>query len=629
MADTLVPSVLYGVIQADNPGLTLPYSSVMFSSPAMASVAQNAANGKNSVVTLSATGYSDTVDIFYDKIDVSSGLPFQYGFNDTPSPYLIAPMAAYTNTTDFAAVLNANGIPIDVSDIVPVSIPDHWPSGFNQYYQGFATSLIQWTSDNMGYTSSIWMVYGPPAPITFSDIFQRTSVPSDVNGGNALTDYPEKCLSTYNSTLSQATSGAGIPNLSRREVVLSNLVVLDAPTSAANGNAEVSCTVTYAENPLYPGQPFNRAGTIPFYPFFTGSQTVYYNRYDVVALFNAGNIWTTSAYVDSSHQMKIPLGSALGTTVLTSGDLLDWISANSTVKSSSLNNNYTVDKDDILIENLPTAYGGDGIVVYTFTISNSYRFIDGGTFSVLLQAAPIDMSVIVAGQTTFAASGGFFAGNNNQNLLTTTLNDTSDIAKIALNMWANNYGVGTSPGQDDVTNWGYSLTSAIVSGSLRATTPSEATANSGCGWTCTVRITTAFNTSFDQDIFFDKIDVSLGYQDSPGNGCATAGVMTLATDSVTFATPMRIIDWLISFNLYIEAADAGNVSVTPPNLNIYFTDIFVCSEFDNLESMTYRNADGNIEFTLAAAPGATTMEGSVQVIIKEDATLPTLVATYP
>jgi hypothetical protein len=370
--------------------------------------------------------------------------------------------------------------------------------------------------------------------------------------------------------------------------------VLDETTSAQYGGSTTSAVVTYALNP----NAMSASWSSPFWPFYTGSQTVYYNRITpsiaTTSSILSGNIYNLN--VDSGG-FQIPLGSALGTTIVTTHDLLLYLQPG--IASG-------IDMTDIELADLPTAYGDDGTVAFNLTFSGSYMVTDGALPLVFTQTGP-DMSVIVGTTTDFPASaidGNWvnYIYNSKTNLQSTSI----DISLLVLNWWISTY--SSNIGSTDAANWTYLLTASVVEGSLQATDADTAAAHSGCGFQAMIEVTAPWGASFQQQIYFDKIDLSSIY-------AASNGVLTVDTDTQMFGQPMRIIDWITSGGLQFYEDASGYLSY-------YLSNYVIWTEFSNLHDLVLPDENGNLSFTLTAPEGSTIQENSLQVVIVLNNTLP-------
>jgi len=607
--------VLYGLIQAVNPTLTLTYAQVAFETPAIATATQIAQYGRNAVVDISAAGYGNPVSIYYDKVILANSLPSPvFGANASGISYILLPQGAYATAVDFATAIHALGYPVDASDIAVQTVTDYWTVTTEANYASLAGMLLPWNS-SLGFTSNVWVIYGPAASLNLATVFPSTW---NATAGTQKGD-PSTALTTYANVLLASQSLPILQPLTRGMATYSGLTVLDPTTSASYGNAEVSAIVTAAANPNYPTlntADYGFRDKVPYYPFYTGSQTVYYDRFDpAIAGDVTNNLFQYySVATPASPQPMIPLGNLLGNSINTSADLVNWLLSQGVIYQQPP----LWDVSDILVEPLPP-YGTGGTVIYNLTFKNSYSVKDGSVPLLLSQTGP-DMSVIVAGVTSLPLVGGNLPDGSsvashysNTNSFITP--NSADIATIFLTYWGWAY---TS--SDDVQNWVYSdeLSAAVVPGSELATSTAEATANGGSAWKAIVEVTSPWGSTFQQQVYYDKLDISQLWIN--GLSAAVGGTVTLFTDSFSFGLPMRVIDWIASSSLFFEPGSDGALAYSVNTLAV-LSNVLIVSEFTNLYELTTVGVDGNITFTLVAPSSATIQTGSLTVVIKNDTTL--------
>ena len=606
---TTTAAILYGLIQSANPDLTVPFDEITFGTPAPATLDQANAFNRNASVSISAENLGNPVPIYYNRVPLNETLLTPLvGSSSNIYPVYMFPQGTYSTTADFATYLSGQGLPVTPDDVVSVAVPTYWSGLEGSYeYSSFALQLLQW-NNSLGFTGTFWAMYGPAEPAALATAFpsQYYSVAGVQIGdpAQALTNYTNFQLSGE-----QQQFGATVTRMSTQ---YSNLTVLDEATSAEFGGAEVSCTVTAAANPAYPFVNYFANVPTPYFPFYTGSQTVYYTQLDLTNTTQVVNQFLTGFWVadQSAPQPLIPLGNMLGTSIVTSVDLVKWLYAQE--RPYSLGGLW--DWTDIVEETLPP-YGEDGTVVYNLTFQNSYSIKNGSLPLTLSQTGP-DMSAM-ASTTVFPASNGALFAQNFFNPTTFQVPASGDISTIMLYFWATSYFES-----NDASNWADSCTAAIVEGSVQPTTSEQASANQGCAWTATIEVTAPWGATFQQVIFYDKLDISQCFNGSTPT--AVDGTVTLFVDSVSFSLPMRVIDWIASPSLSYEVGSDNGMQISGNSQVAFLNSSLIYPEFANLTDLTYMDDNGDISFTLTAPEGSTMQTGTLNVVIKEDNTLPTL-----
>jgi hypothetical protein len=594
-------AVFYSLLQAQNPGLTVPLSSITFGASQFNTQAQAAANGNTtSNVQISASGFGAPVTVYYNQVNLADQVPdpkaLLYAVGEYGIPALLAPSGrTYHTVYDFVTVLNAAGFPVTGGDLAYTSLVDYWTGGqYSSYtYQNLAAQLVSWSNTAMGYTGTLWVLYGPGTPVDLATAFPQSY--NNILGGPQQGDAAE-CLTSYNSAYLSGQQGSGNDpqgfgaSLNRSNTTYSNLTVLDSTTSQQYGGAEVSALVTYAANPNVMVPHYNQ----PFWPYYSGSQTVYYDRIaptigSISQLFQG---YSATPYV-AADGLHIPLGAQLGTTIVTTHDLLQYLQPAMATR---------LDTTDIVAATLPTAYTS-GSVTFDLTFSGSYLVKDGSIPLVLEQTGP-DMSPIVHGVTDFPISlleGNWsYYFNPSKNVFAQA--PSVDIALVILNYWIDSY-----PNNDDISNWGPFLTASVVSGTLLPTDAATAAAHSNCGFQATLQVDAPWGASFQQQVYFDKINLATLPH-------ASAGVLSLVTDTQMFGQPMRVIDWITCGGTQYNSGSG----ISGYGLTGYIN----WQEFTNLHELVLMDGNGNLSFTLTAPANSTTQEGSVQVVIALDSSLP-------
>jgi hypothetical protein len=599
--DTNTVAVLYGLLQAQNPELTVPLASISFGPPQLNTQSQSAANGNTSSNTqVSAAGFGDPVTISYNQVVVANSVlqPNNnvggYSWNANSVPVLNAPPGNYATSLDFTAALQAAGFPVTSGDIENVALQNFWTEDYSgYYYQSLGYQYLPWSDVSLGYTSGIWVTYGPATPVPLATAFPQSyfEVLQTCDACYALAAYNNYYLSQNQSP---EGSGAG---LTRACTTYSGLTILDSGTSTANGGAEVSAVVTYETNPNYLALAYSQQ---PFWPFYSGAQTVYYTRYaptnvGTILTNNSGNGYSLSLdgiqpfLVDGAF--RFPLGPGLASNnVATAHDLVELL--------TFVEWNIGFDLTDVVDGPLPTTYGEDGTVVYNLTFQNSYMVQDGEMPITLMQTGP-DMSVIPAGVTDFPSST--FEGLWGSLLVNTDGKDA--LATAVWNWLCNNYyTVVNNYNQDEPSNWMFSCVATTVAGSVQPTTSEVAAAHSGCGFQATINIVTLWSASFQFPIYFDQINLSTLGTAFSGN----LGVANLQTASNVFAVPQRVIDWVLS---------EATALVSAPDSSLQLATFLNYREFTNLNDLVLPGDDGNLSFTLTAPEGSNLTQGSLTVII--------------
>lgn len=605
--DTNTPAVLYGLLQAENSQLSVPLSGIGFGTPQLNTQAQSAANGNTtSNVAVSAAGYGAPVTIFYNQVALADHVVQPntnsggYVWQPNSVPVFFAPYGTYATTYDFVAALQAAGFPITSADIVNTTLQNYWSDQYSgYYYQSLGYQYLEWDSSALGYTSCLFVAYGPSVTVPFEEAFPQSYF-SALQTGDAAT-----ALAQYNNYyLSQNGSPEGSGSaLSRACTTYSGLTVLDSATSTANGGAEVSALVTYATNPNYLPTSYDPA---PFWPFYTGAQTVYYTRYspttDVAAILtnNSGNGYAGALEYTAPFLLngafRFPLGSQLGAQVATAHNLVTALTAAGW--------NLGFDLTDVVDGPLPTTYGEDGTAIYNLTFQGSYMVQDGQLPITLMQTGP-DMTVVQAGVTDFPVSAfvsqwGYLLYNA----------DGLEALGTAVWYWlcGNYLETVLNYTLDEACNWMFSCVATAVAGSVQPTTSEVAAAHSGCGFQATISVVTPWQTSFEFPIYFDKVDLAglaadAGYTASPGAFNATVA-------SNVMSVPMRVIDWILAT---VNPVGSSNNPTQLANFVNY-------RELTNLNELVLRDANGNLSFTLTAPSGSNLMQGAVTVTLSADAT---------
>jgi hypothetical protein len=588
-SNPIPPQVLYALLQQQNTELTIDQSDITFGTPQLNTQAQATANGNTtSNVELSAVGYNSPVTIYYNQVNVANSAipPSTFGI---AVPTIVAPVGTYASTTDFTAALNAAGIPVTSADIEPVELFDFWQNDYSDFsYPLLGAQLVTWSNTALGFTSSVFVLYGPSAPVSLAAAF-----PSQYNNlfGSYESGDPANCLSRYNQAYLSGQQNSGWTEgfgaqISRLSTSYSNLTTLDDATSQTYGGANSSALVTYLStaNPNYIKPPFDTPQY--FWPYYEGSQTVYYSRWaatDVSDIFGG-------PFLDSGV-FTIPLGSLLGTTITNAQQLFSYLVANGWTTY--------LDYTDFSNDTLP-AYGEGGTVVFDFNFQGSYAVLDGQCPVTLSQTGP-DMSAVVGGVVDFPTStmqgnwGYYFSAAN------TTL------ASAVTSWWSSNYPSTVGYASNDVTNWTYGLTATVVEGSVQATTSDVAAAQQGCGFQAIIEVTAPWGSTFQQQIYYDKINLANLATVIDTSGNSSVGTLLLQAPASVFAAPQRVVDWLLNTALTITS--------TPP-VQVTLTNYINYQELSNLTDLVMLDENGQLSFTVTADENSPFMEGSLTIVIE-------------
>lgn len=250
--------VLYGLIQAANPRLTVPFSDITFSNPTWCTAEEAAgpAQGCNSKVTMVARGYADPAVIYYDRVNLFADSPFfnfltmgngAGGLQVNQGSYPTIQSLATMFDSDYQATL----VPSDLVDgpLAPALRPAGGSGGL------YIAALVEVADSSLGYIGPTLMAYGPSDSIPLSQaisVVDLTGASSWAMGNlvsmvadrnNALFEIPQNCI-------------IGAP----RDTT--------AAEKALYNNAETASDLTYI------GEDHAYSGTV----------TVFYNRQDLATI---------------------------------------------------------------------------------------------------------------------------------------------------------------------------------------------------------------------------------------------------------------------------------------------------------------------------------------------------------
>lgn len=333
------PSIdaLYDLVKLQNPGLTLTQSQLTFATPVRVTAEEYATFNKNTKVTLRAVSSahaSGSVDVYYNRLILNFMLGgeapyFEYGDAAVPAGTTYATMA------DTLPYLNAHfGTTFVPSDVNATDVPDLENGSYLNIQPG-----------NVAYDGQCWIDFPVTIPDPLSSAFPTTVIGEIYTGAYGL---------------AQRAVNANGGNLYYAVLTESDNVVLDAATSAANGNAECSAVLTYTD----------------IYNAYTGPVTIYYNRPSMTPSMAYGTTY------------KLPVGA------VNSVDLLPVVNARTGLALTA---------NDIVNEPLPALVGGT--INYTLTASPGSFHYKGGLELTLVDTLP-DVSTLLTYNADLADAPG-------------------------------------------------------------------------------------------------------------------------------------------------------------------------------------------------------------------------------
>lgn len=279
------PSItaLYDLIKFQNPSLTLTQSQLNFATPVRVTAEEYATYNKNTKVTVHAAAdanASGTVDVFYNRLVLNfmlGGDPPWFYFGDAAVPV----GTTYATMGDTLPYLNAHyGTTFVPSDVNANDVPDLENGSYLTIQPG-----------NIAYDGQCWIDFPVTAPDPLSSVFPTTVIGEIYTGAYGL---------------AQRAVNANGGNLYYAVLTESDNVVLDAATSAANGNAECSAVLTYTD----------------IYNAYTGSVTVYYNRPSLVPSMAYGTTYLLPVGAVNSVDL-LPVVNARTGLALTVNDIVN------------------------------------------------------------------------------------------------------------------------------------------------------------------------------------------------------------------------------------------------------------------------------------------------------------------